>query len=202
MEPSISQANRPTLQLDPPLERRYPDVMTGDLFRDLLSGLPPKRQAHSGEVGRKVESVAQLVAPWLRGDLVVAATLHDIGYAYRVTGFHALDGAQFLASQGFSTVSCNLVVQHSASEIEAEVRGIDSRVFEEFAVEFDLEAAHSVIAWADMTTSPAGGTVTVEERLDEIQSRYGPEALVTKFIDRARPRLLAAGQSPIGSMRV
>lgn len=143
-----------------------------------------------------------MVAPWLRGDLVIAATLHDIGYAHRSTGFHALDGARFLAAQSFSTIVCDLVARHSASEIEAEVRRIDIAVFDEFANDADLSAAHSVIAWADMTTSPTGETVTVEERLNEIQSRYGPEALVTTFIDRARPRLLAAGQSPTGSMRV
>ena len=173
-----------------------------DLFADLLSELPPKRQAHSREVGRKAESVAGLILPWLRGDLVVAATLHDIGYAHRDTGFHALDGARFLASVGFSTSVCALVARHSVSEVEAKVRGIGLSVFKQFAVDVDLDTAHSVIAWADMTTSPTGGTVTVEERLDEIQSRYGPEALVTTFINRARPRLLAAGQSPTGSIRV
>ena len=172
-----------------------------NLFEDLLSELPKERQAHTREVGRKAESVAGLVLPWLRGDLVVAATLHDIGYAHRDTGFHALDGARFLLSVGFSKTVCALVGRHSASEVEAEVRGIRLAVFEEFAVEVDLGAAHSVIAWADMTTSPTGETITVEERLDEIQSRYGPEALVTKFIDRARPQLLTAGQSPTGSMR-
>lgn len=177
-------------------------MRTGDLYGDLLSALPARRRAHTCEVGRKAESVAQLVAPWLRGELVVAATLHDIGYAHRDSGFHALDGARFLASRGFSTIVCDLVARHSASEIEAEVRGIDLGVFDEFAVDADLAAAHSVIAWADMTTSPTGGTVTVEDRLDEIQSRYGPESLVTVFIQRARLRLLAAGQSPTGSMRV
>ena len=175
---------------------------TGDLYGDLLSALSARRQAHSREVGRKAEFVAQVVAPWLRGDLVAAAMLHDIGYAHRHTGFHALDGARFLATQGFSTIVCNLVARHSASELEADVRGIDLGVFHEFAVDAELAAAHSVIAWADMTTSPTGGTVTVEERLDEIQSRYGPESLVTTFIDRARSRLMAAGQSPTGSMRV
>jgi len=172
-----------------------------DMFADLLSTLAVARQVHTREVGRKAESVAHLVPPWLRGDLVQAATLHDIGYAHSDTGFHALDGARFLLAQGFNRVVCNLVARHSVSEIEAEVRGLDLCVFDEFAVSVDLDAGHSLIAWADMTTSPTGGTVTVEERLEEIQSRYGPESLVTKFVDRARPRLLAAGQSPTGSMR-
>lgn len=173
-----------------------------ELFADLLSELPGRRRAHSVEVGRKAQVAAHLVAPSVRGDLVVAATLHDIGYAHRDTGFHALDGARFLAAMGFSTAVCELVARHSASEVEAEVRLIDHAVFDEFAADVDLRAAHSVIAWADMTTSPTGETVLVEDRLQEIQDRYGPESLVTTFINRAKPRLLAAGQSPTGSMRV
>ena len=172
------------------------------IFADLLGPLSDRRRAHCIEVGRKAASAASTVAPHLRSDLVTAATLHDIGYAYRDTGFHALDGARFLASIGFQAVVCDLVARHSASEIEAGVRGIDLGVFDEFAGGVDLAAAHSVIAWADMTTSPTGETVTVESRLEEIQSRYPPGDLVTKFIELARPRLTAAGQSPTGSMYV
>lgn len=142
------------------------------LFDDLLCELRDRRRAHSEEVGRKAAGAAHLVPAWLRSDLIAAATLHDIGYAHRVTGFHALDGARFLAAKEFSSVVCSLVVHHSASTIEAEVRGLNLAVFEPFAVDQDLSAAHQVIAWADMTTGPAGQTVTVEERLDEICSRY------------------------------
>lgn len=169
-----------------------------DLFQDLLSELPVNRQAHTRAVGRKAATAASVVPPGLRGDLVVAATLHDIGYAHLDTGLHALDGARFLAEQGFSTVVCNLVARHSVSELEAELRGIDSAVFDEFASNADLTMAHSVLAWADMTTGPKGNSVRVEERLEEIQTRYGPEALVTKFIRLAGPRLLIAGQTPTG----
>lgn len=177
------------------------EVVTG-LFDDLLCQLNDRRRAHSREVGRKAASAAQLVPAWLRSDLVTAATLHDIGYAYRDTGFHALDGAYFLVAKGFSPIVCNLVVHHSASTVEAQVRGFDLSMYDSFEVEQDLRAAHQIIAWADMTTEPAGQTMTVEDRLDEICSRYGPEDLVTTFIGRARPVLLAAGQSPTGSIQV
>jgi len=173
-----------------------------DLYEDLVKELSPRRRAHMTEVGRKTASAAVLVPPFLRGDLVVAGMLHDIGYAHPHTGFHALDGARFLAASGFSRIVCSLVAWHSASEIEAQLRGIKASALHEFTVDIDLDMAHSVIAWADMTTGPTGETVTVEERLDEIQSRYGPESLVSTFIDRATPRLLAAGQSPTGSMCV
>lgn len=171
------------------------------MFDDLLADLAPSRRAHSLEVGRKAEANVQSVAPWLRADLVAAATLHDIGYGHPTTGFHPLDGAHFLRGLGFSPVVCHLVAYHSASTYEAEVRGISPSEYEDFALDDEgLKAAHAVLWWADMTTGPTGETVTVEERLAEIESRYGAGDPVTEFIGRARGVLLAAGQSPSGSM--
>lgn len=129
--------------------------------------------------------------------------LHDIGYAHPETGFHALDGATFLAGAGFSRRVCHLVVHHSASTWEAEERGLGLARYADFAVDgVDMGPAHAVLWWADITTGPQGEDVTVEDRLDEICTRYGPDEVVTRFISRARPVLLAAGQSPVGSIQV
>ena len=173
-----------------------------ELYGDLLAALDDDRRAHSLAVGRKAEIAAAGIAPALRGDLTVAAVLHDIGYGHVETGFHPLDGARFLARQGFSLVVCNLVVHHSASTYEAEESGFDLPVYADFAVHQDLSEAHAVLWWADMTTWPQGQEVTVEDRLDEICSRYGPGDVITRSIGRARPVLLAAGQSPVGSIQV
>ena len=169
-------------------------------FDDLLHVLNHDRRKHSVAVAQKVASASGVIPPWARPDLLTAAVLHDIGYGHEVSGFHPLDGARFLASQGFSSVVCNLVLNHSASKLEAELREIDMAIYDEFAVDVDLSQIAPVLWWADMTTGPSGQTVTVEERLEEICSRYGPDDLVTKFIGRARSVLLAAGQSPTGSM--
>jgi putative nucleotidyltransferase with HDIG domain len=163
------------------VDRRTPEELEG-----WLAALEPDRRAHSLEVGRKAASVAGLVEDGLRQEFEVAAVLHDIGYAYTETDFHALDGARFLARHGFSRAVCHPVVHHSASTLEAEERGIDLAVYDEFAVDRDLGQAHQLLWWADMTTGPRGDTVTVEDRVDEICSRYGPEDLVTRFITRAR----------------
>lgn len=168
---------------------------------DLLEPLSAHRRTHSLEVARKAQSVLALVPVWLRSDLVTAAALHDIGYAHRVTGLHALDGARFLAHQGLQAPICALVAFHSASPLEAEVRGIDPSCFDEFAVNVDLAMGHSVLAWADMTTGPTGSTVTVESRLEEILDRYGADDPIAVFITRAKPVLLRAGQSPMGMMK-
>jgi hypothetical protein len=174
-----------------------------DSYGDLLGALQPQRRMHSLAVGRKAEAAASGVPAALRSDLVAAAVLHDIGYAHPETGFHPLDGARVLAGAGFSARVCHLVVHHSASTWEAEVRGVGLEVYADFAVhDVDLGPAHAVLWWADMTTGPTGQDVTVEDRLDEICARYGPDDPVTRFIARARPVLLAAGQSPVGSIQV
>ena len=173
-----------------------------DSFGDLLDVLEDDRRTHSLAVGRKVEAEVRRVRPSLRADLVAAAVLHDIGYAHLDTGLHALDGARFLAAEGFSPVVCNLVVHHTASTYEAAERGVDLAAYAAFSVVQDLGEAHAVLWWADLTTGPQGQDVTVEDRLDEICSRYGPRETVTRFIERARPVLLLAGQSPAGSIQV
>lgn len=173
-----------------------------DSFGDLLGVLPDDRRAHSLAVGRKAEGEVRRVRPSVRAELVAAAVLHDIGYAHSDTGLHALDGARFLAAEGFSATVCSLVAHHSASSHEAEERGLDLSAYRPFWVGQDLGEAHAVLWWADMTTGPQGEDVTVEDRLEEICSRYGPGDIVTRFIGRARAELLAAGQSPAGSIQV
>lgn len=172
------------------------------VYDDLLAVLSPNRRAHSRAVGSKAARLADLVPASVRDDLIAASTLHDIGYGHPVTGFHALDGAAFLASRGFSAVVCNLVLHHSASTYEAEVRGIDSSVFRKFDVDVDLGRAHAVLWWSDLTTGPTGQEVTVEDRLNEICKRYGPSDVVTRFIEYAKEPLLSAGHWPIGSIQV
>lgn len=175
-----------------------------DLYGDLLCALGADRRAHSLAVGRKAEAAALQVPAALRSDLVTAAVLHDIGYAHPVTGFHPLDGARFLHNAGFSRRICHLVVHHSASTWEARERGLDLALFADFSLDdtADLGPAHAVLWWADMTTGPRGDDVRVEDRLEEIRARYGPDDLITRFVQKARPVLLAAGQSPLGSIQV
>jgi len=46
--------------------------------------------------------------------------------------------------------------------------------------------------YCDVTTTPDGEPTDPWERIAEIQSRYGPGPLVTRFITEATPELLAA----------
>jgi hypothetical protein len=123
--------------------------------------------------------------------LEAAALLHDIGYSPRITrsGFHPLDGALHLRDVGADPRLCALVAYHSCAYREAELRGLSVELAEWVDESTPLRDA---LWWADMTTSPDGGPVGFDERLGEIQARYGPQDLVTSFIRQAEPELRGA----------
>ncbi len=123
--------------------------------------------------------------------LTVSALVHDIGYCDSAfdTGFHALDGARFLAGLGFSRRICNLVAHHSCAYQEAELRDLTSELAE---WEDERTPLRDALWWVDMTTSPDGTVVAFSRRIAEIQERYGPGELVTRFIQQAEPELRAA----------
>ncbi|MFC3688935.1 HD domain-containing protein [Aquipuribacter hungaricus] len=133
-----------------------------------------------------------------------AAWLHDVGYAPALarTGFHPLDGATFLADNGESDEVVALVAHHSGAAYEAEERGLAKALAGlplPSATDLDL------ITFLDLTTSPQGDVVTVEQRLSEILSRYPEEDPVHRAVTRSRPELIASarrGRVSLGSADV
>jgi putative nucleotidyltransferase with HDIG domain len=159
--------------------------------KEKLEGLP-RRWAHVQGVRRQARSL-QVVAGQDADLLEAAAILHDVGYApdLAITGFHPLDGAAYLARIGAPVRLVNLVAHHSYALLEAQMRGLESemaRVVDEQGVIRDA------LWYCDQTTSPSGDTVTPQARVAEIQHRYGPHNIVTRFITDAAPELLAAVQ--------
>jgi hypothetical protein len=156
-----------------------------------LAGVLPRRWAHVQGVARR----ASVVAPLFSVDdcelLVGAALLHDIGYAPELvsTGFHPLDGARYLRCVGGPDRLVSLVAHHSRAILEAELRGLSDELAE---FEDEKTALRDALWWADMTTTPDGGKTTVADRVAEIESRYGPDNLVSRFIRRAWDELNAA----------
>lgn len=142
-------------------------------------------------VARAAECVAIRLA--LDSDVLVAAAwLHDIGYSHDIaeSGFHPLDGARYLRKEGWDREVVQLVAHHSGAVLEAEERGLRDQLLVEFP--FEPSPLMDALWYCDMTTGPDGRTVSVEERLGEIRARYGPEDVVTRFIERAEPELVAA----------
>lgn len=159
------------------------------MSRRALSSLPG-RLAHVSAVAAAAHAISHRLAVDAHV-LVSAAWLHDIGYApsVTVTGFHPLDGARFLRDEGIDRRVVNLVAHHSHAVIEARERGLGNELLDEFPL--DASLPHAALCFCDMTTGPQGQRMTVEERLAEIRQRYGPGDVVTRFIERAEPSIVA-----------
>ena len=162
------------------------------LARALLQELLPRRWAHVQGVAARARSLA----PVLGADaelLEAAAWLHHIGYApgLATAGLHQLDGARYLRdAQHADAELCRLIAHHSCAIIEAGERGLADILSSEFDPAPDALA--TVLTCCDMTTSPDGEPVPLEQRLAEIRDRYGPGDLVSRSMRRATPMILRA----------
>jgi HD domain len=148
------------------------------------------RWTHVQAVADKARGLAAVLSTEDADLLVAAALLHDVGYAPSLhrLGFHAVDGARFLRDQDQERLA-RLVAHHSGARFEAEERDL----VEELAA-FPLEdgPVMDALTFADMTTGPAGQSMTLAERIEEVQRRYPSNDPVHRAIVRARPELQAA----------
>jgi HD superfamily phosphodiesterase len=151
---------------------------------------PSRRWAHTQAVAEQACEIGGIVASEDRPTLVAAAYLHDIGYGAELatTGFHPLDGAVWLRSQGLERLA-RLVAHHSGAHFEAAAQG-----YAECLAQFSEErsAVADALTYCDLTTGPNGERISVASRLDEIKIRYGPTSLVARAINAATDTLGAA----------
>lgn len=174
-----------------------------ELSESLLAEPLPRRWAHSLGVAGRARELRPILGSENAELLETAAILHDIGYAPAVkdTGFHPLDGGRYLREKTTTDHKVvRLVAHHSCALLEAEERGLR----EELRSEFELERPELVDAllYCDMTTTPTGERTTTHERLDEIVSRYGPDTVVGRFIQRATPDIHAAAERVLERLAV
>lgn len=159
---------------------------------ELCSTLPRRWEHSQGVAARAAE--LQHAAGRTSALLSAAAVLHDVGYAPRLarTGFHPLDGARFLRDvHGADERLVRLVGNHSFALLEAEERGLRDDLATEFPLPDDPFLVDALV-WCDMTTTPDGEPTTVNQRVSEIEDRYGAQSLVGRFIRRASPGIFAA----------
>jgi hypothetical protein len=162
------------------------------LARTLLADSLPRRWSHVQGVAAR----ARTLKPSLGADadlIEAAAWLHDIGYISEIahTGLHGLDGARHLRDvQHAESLLCRLVAHHSCAVIEAEERGLAHVLAREFTP--PPQHLADALTFCDMTTSPDGEHVQVQNRLAEIHDRYGTGHLVSRSIRRATPLILEA----------
>jgi putative nucleotidyltransferase with HDIG domain len=160
----------------------------------------PRRWRHVQAVGQRAEQVSavldvddEVLAP--------AAWLHDIGYAPAAvdTGFHPLDGARFLRGMAVDERVVRLVAHHSCAVVEADERGLSAELA---AFPREESATADALWYCDMTTGPDGEPLPVAQRLNEIRKRYGPHHIVTRFVVRAEPQIVAAVQRTEDRLRL
>lgn len=151
----------------------------------------PRRWSHVQGVAGRAHIAAPLFTSADSELLTASAVLHDVGYSPEIamTGFHPLDGARALRDVTTNSRLVALVAHHSCAYREAELRGLSAELTEWIDEETPVRDA---LWWADMTTSPDGKPIAFDERVKEIQDRYGPQDLVTFFIRQAEPELRAA----------
>lgn len=169
------------------------------LAQRYLDPVLPRRWRHVQGAGARGEDVAARLG--LPDELLAsAAWLHDIGYAPDLadTGFHPLDGARFLRRIGVDDRLARLVAHHSCAVYEAQVRGLERELVEEFEAEQSVTA--DALVFCDMTTAPDGRLVEFEDRMDEIEQRYGPGHAVTRALRLARPDLTSCCQRTLARL--
>ena len=152
----------------------------------------PDRWLHVQGVAAVARRVGTSFGCQDRDALIAAAYVHDVGYAdvAHDTGFHALDGARYLRHIGADDRVACLVAHHSCASVEAEHRGLLDALLAEFPREHSMVS--DALCYCDMTVGPTGVEIPVDERLDDIQRRYGANHVVTRAIAQARPDVLAA----------
>jgi hypothetical protein len=172
--------------------RGMPSVEAAEELAQELLGPLGNRWAHTQAVAVRADGLTPAVMPMEdRPVLVVAAWWHDLGYAPRLrdTGCHQIDGARYLAREGFPERLVALVAHHSAAACEADERGLLAEL-EAWPCE---ESPVADALWmADMTTGPRGEELAYDERLSEILTRYQRTSIVGRAMLRAEPAIRGA----------
>jgi hypothetical protein len=147
------------------------------------------RWKHVRAVGERAHSVTAILDPEDRPYLVAAAYLHDIGYAPELqrTGLHQLDGARYIRSHGAERLA-RLVAHHSEARFEIRLRGFATELA---AYEREQSWVSDALTYCDLTTGPTGIPMTFEDRIAEVERRYG-EGEIVDALREATPFLMGA----------
>ena len=160
------------------------------LAQELLAELPQRLQ-HSEHVALRATELTPAVPAGEEQVLIAAAWLHDIGYApvVRSTGFHPLDGADYLAGHGSPAGLAALVAHHSGARFVAAVRGLSKPLAR---YRFEQTAMTDALSYADQTVGPDGRRMRLADRIADTLRRHGPDSPTAKASDRREPYLYAA----------
>lgn len=143
-----------------------------------LTPLTPSRLAHMNATANRAYEIAKTIFGKTENkarQLYVLGLLHDVGYAFDPDD-HAHAGGSVLISLG---VEIDAVYDHG----DPNVGFMDDELL--------------IINAADMTTSPTGAPMRMEDRLKDIGDRYGADsphlALAREVADRIKYELAKRG---------
>jgi hypothetical protein len=158
----------------------------------------PGRLAHVRGAGL----VAGMAAGALRLDqpemVVAAAWLHDIGYAPAIarTGFHPLDGALFLAREGWPDQVVFLVAHHSHAAVLAPYYGVQPHLA---LLEHVPGLADDVLTFSDVRAGRDGLGADPRDRVEDMRRRHLDCTFVPDDIREARYRMLLTAAARINA---
>lgn len=159
----------------------------------ILANALPMRWVHSQAVARRAEEVAQALPPGEGEVLVAAAWVHDVGYTCTLaeTGMHQLDGARFLARQGFPLRMCALVAHHSGAGTMAELAGLS----DELAMfEDERGPVRDALWYCDAIVGQPGRPVTPADRRAEMRAHRQLDHLTVRAMALNEPERTAAAR--------
>ena len=150
--------------------------MTSSLLtlNDIHAALPEgaARYAHIAGVVRTAEQIEKSHGKF-GGNLILAALYHDCGYAekWRVTKFHALDGALAARQHGLSEDIAEAVLYHSGSWKEAQLLRPDIKDY--YAPECLLMKTplSRALTFCDLHTGLDGQRMSLDERAADVRHR-------------------------------
>jgi hypothetical protein len=167
------------------------------LAHSLLSD-DPKRLAHVRGAAL-ISSMAAGALQFANPDAVTAAAwLHDIGYASSVarTGFHPLDGALFLAREGWPHSVVLLVAHHSHAAVLAPYY----RVHHHMALLDHLPGdADDIITFSDLRAGVNGLGADPKERVEDMRLRHFDHAFVPEDVREQRYRMLLTAAARVNA---
>lgn len=114
------------------------------------------RLSHMGGVAQRAADIALGLTrdADFAEEMFVAGLLHDVGYAFAGADRHGVAGGKVLTRCGFKYAPA--IARHG--------NGVS------------LSLAEAIINLADMTTSRGGEQVSMDDRLAEIEKRFGAES--------------------------
>lgn len=160
------------------------------LARRLLSS-DSDRLSHCRYAAGIAELAGESLGVECKDALIAAAWLHDIGRSPSIarTGFHSLDGALLLASEGWPDQTVLLVAHHAHAAVLAPYFGVENQMSVLDHVPGDAE---DILTYADLRSGPTGMGALPSQRIAEMRQRHPRGSAVPKEVREGRYRLLLA----------